>query len=177
MTCKILSALLLSAMLTACTESARKVPVEERGGAPAGAEQPAGEDESARAFGMGDDGAGGMSPLGDPASMPPVRVIYFDYDSSAVPLDSNALIHAHARFLQANPGREATLEGHADERGSREYNLALGEQRARAVKQQLVVLGVDPAQLITVSYGEERPAVAGHDQEAWRLNRRVEFAY
>lgn len=173
MTCKILPALLLSALLTACTESARKVPVEERGGAA----QAAGEAEGARAFGMGDDGAGGMSPLGDPGSLPPVRVIYFDYDSSVVPLDFNDIIQAHARFLQANPGRETTLEGHADERGSREYNLALGEQRARAVKQQLVEWGVDPAQLITVSYGEERPAVAGHDQEAWRLNRRVEFAY
>ena len=106
-----------------------------------------------------------------------MRVIYFDYDSSTVLSQFEEIIQAHADFLQANPRLVTSLEGHADERGSREYNLALGERRALAIKQQLLVLGAAADQVRTVSYGEERPADPGHDEQAWGLNRRVEFVY
>lgn len=131
----------------------------------------------AQAFGAGDDQAGALQQLDNPDSLLSVRIIYFDYDSSTVLAQFEEIIQAHAAFLQANPGVVATLEGHADERGSREYNLALGERRAQAVKKQLVVLGAAPEQVRTVSYGEERPADPGHDEQAWSLNRRVEFVY
>ena len=86
-------------------------------------------------------------------------------------------IEAHARYLSEHSGAQITLEGHADERGSREYNVALGERRAVAVRQLMTLLGANASQIRTVSYGEERPAAAGHDESAWRLNRRVEIVY
>lgn len=131
----------------------------------------------AQAFGTDTDPDAILQQLQDPESLLSVRIIYFDYDSSTVLSQFEEIIQAHAGFLQANPGLVATLEGHADERGSREYNLALGERRAEAVKKQLVVLGAAPDQVRTVSYGEERPADPGHDEQAWSLNRRVEFVY
>ena len=118
-----------------------------------------------------------LQQLEDPDSLLSLRIIYFDYDSSTVLSEFEAIIQAHASFLQANPDMVATLEGHADERGSREYNLALGEQRTLSVKQQLVVLGAASNQVRVVSYGEERPADPGHNEQAWSLNRRVEIVY
>ena len=131
----------------------------------------------AQTFGAQGDPAAALQELENPESLLSVRIIYFDYDSSTVMAQFQDIIQAHAQFLQANPELTATLEGHADERGSREYNLALGERRALAVKQQLVVLGAAPEQVRTVSYGEERPSDPGHDEQAWRLNRRVQFVY
>ncbi len=128
-------------------------------------------------FGAQGDPATALEQLDNPESLLSVRIIYFDYDSSAVIAQFDEIVRAHAGFLQANPGVGVTLEGHADERGSREYNLALGERRALAVKQQLVVLGASPGQINTVSYGEERPADPGHDEQSWGLNRRVELVY
>ena len=137
----------------------------------------AGTGSEAQAFGAEGDQAGALQQLENPDSLLSVRVIYFEYDSSTVLAQFEEIIQAHAAFLQANPGVVTTLEGHADERGSREYNLALGERRAQAVKKQLVVLGAVTEQVRTVSYGEERPADPGHDEQAWSLNRRVEFVY
>ena len=131
----------------------------------------------AQSFGTEGDQAGALQQLEDPESLLAVRIIYFDYDSSTVLTQFEEIIQAHAGFLLANPDVTTTLEGHADERGSREYNLALSERRANAVKKQLVVLGASPNQIRTVSYGEERPADPGHDEQAWSLNRRVEFVY
>ena len=105
------------------------------------------------------------------------RVIYFDFDKSDIRADSQSVVAAHAAFLAKNPSQKVRLEGHADERGSREYNIGLGERRGQAVRRALLLLGVAELQLSTVSYGEERPAVAGSDEQAYALNRRVEIVY
>ncbi len=105
------------------------------------------------------------------------RVIYFDFDKSDIRADSQSVVAAHAAYLSKNPSQKVRLEGHADERGSREYNIGLGERRAQAVRRALMLQGVSEAQLSTVSYGEERPAVAGSDEQAYALNRRVEIVY
>ena len=113
----------------------------------------------------------------DPNGPLSVRVIYFDIDSSNVRADFNATLDAHAAYLAANADTSIRLEGHADEQGSREYNLALGERRAVAVRKQLVLLGASARQVSAVSYGEERPIAEGSDQQSYELNRRVEIVY
>jgi len=104
------------------------------------------------------------------------RVIYFEFDSSVVHDEAMPVLRAHAQFLSKN-GTAVTLEGHADERGTREYNIALGERRADAVRRILMANGVGANQIKVVSYGEERPAVLGHDESAWSKNRRTEIVY
>ena len=104
-------------------------------------------------------------------------IIYFEFDSSEIRSDFNGMLAAHGRYLAATPTASVRLEGHADERGSREYNIGLGERRAQAVRQILLLQGATASQLATVSYGEERPAVFGSDDEAYSLNRRVELNY
>lgn len=101
-------------------------------------------------------------------------VFYFDFDQSVIKSEERALLTAHAHALMASP-RSVRLEGHADERGTREYNMALGERRANAIRDFLVLQGVDPSLIETVSYGEEQPAAYGTDDETWALNRRVEL--
>lgn len=169
----------IGALVSACGSRPEKsdgAEVEERTvGAAAADEQDA--EDSVQSFGLEEDQSAALRQLEDPQSPLSVRIIYFDYDSNAILPQFNEAIRAHAEFLQAHPDMVATLEGHADERGSREYNLALGERRALAVKQQLVLLGASAGQIRAVSYGEERPAATGRDQEAWALNRRVEFVY
>jgi peptidoglycan-associated lipoprotein len=105
------------------------------------------------------------------------RVVYFDFDRADIRADSQTVVAAHAAYLAKNPAQKVRLEGHADERGSREYNIGLGERRGQAVRRALLLQGVAEAQLSTVSYGEERPAVAGSDEQAYALNRRVEIVY
>ena len=116
-------------------------------------------------------------PLDDPGGSLAVRTIYFEFDSSEVPESERTTIETHARYLSEHFGALITLEGHADERGSREYNIALGERRADAVQQLMTLLGAISPQIRIISYGEERPTAAGHDESAWRLNRRVEIIY
>ncbi len=116
-------------------------------------------------------------PLDDPNSLLAKRVIYFDFDKSNVKSDFRAVIQAHAEYLANNSNASVTLEGHADERGTREYNIALGERRANAVQKMLTLQGASSSQIRVVSYGEERPAALGHNEEAWALNRRAEFIY
>jgi peptidoglycan-associated lipoprotein len=103
------------------------------------------------------------------------RVIYFDFDSYVVKDEFRPIVEAHANLLKQNSGAKEVAEGHTDERGGSEYNLALGQKRAEAVVQQMKVLGVGDSQLEAVSYGKERPAVDGHDESAWAKNRRVEL--
>lgn len=122
------------------------------------------------------EGAGG-GPMAGPGASIENRVVYFEFDQSDIEDPYRELLAAHASYLAANPGARVRLEGHADERGSREYNIGLGERRAQAVRNLLLLQGASAAQLSTVSYGEERPAVLGSDEEAWSLNRRVELAY
>ena len=103
------------------------------------------------------------------------RIVYFDFDSFVVRDDGRAVVEAHARLLNANRSRKMIVEGHTDERGGREYNLALGQKRAEAVARSLTLLGANDAQLEAVSFGEERPAVQGSDEAAWAKNRRAEL--
>ena len=104
-------------------------------------------------------------------------VIYFDFDRSEIRSDFNSMLAAHGEYLASNANAQVRLEGHADERGTREYNIGLGEQRAQAVRRVLLLQGASAEQLGTVSYGEERPAMTGGDEEAYALNRRVELVY
>jgi len=132
--------------------------------------------DSTKGANVGD--AGSASKLaGDQADALSKRVIYFDFDSSDVTSEARDIISAHAQNLSQNTGLSIVLEGHADERGTREYNVALGDRRAKAVKQLLVVQGVQSSQIQVISFGEERPAAVGHDESAWSLNRRVELLY
>lgn len=116
-------------------------------------------------------------PLDDPDSLLSRRTVYFEFDSSEIGGEARGIIEAHAAYLAGNRGASVTLEGHADERGTREYNLALGERRGESVRRLMTLLGASSPQLSVVSYGEERPAVDGHDESAWRFNRRVEIVY
>ncbi|WP_288382429.1 peptidoglycan-associated lipoprotein Pal [uncultured Acinetobacter sp.] len=105
------------------------------------------------------------------------RVVHFDYDSSDLSTEDYQTLQAHAQFLMANANSRVALTGHTDERGTREYNMALGERRAKAVQSYLITNGVNPQQLEAVSYGKEMPINAGHDEAAWKENRRVEINY
>jgi len=105
------------------------------------------------------------------------RRVHFAFDSSAIDDENRAIIEAHAKYLMANKNVKVVLEGHTDERGTREYNLALGERRAKAVERMMKVLGVSSDRIKTVSYGEEKPIAMGHDEAAWAQNRRVEIIY
>ncbi|EOR10640.1 peptidoglycan-associated lipoprotein Pal [Acinetobacter tandoii] len=105
------------------------------------------------------------------------RVVHFDYDSSDLSNEDYQTLQAHAQFLVANANSKVALTGHTDERGTREYNMALGERRAKAVESFLITNGVNPTQLEAVSYGKEMPINAGHDENAWKENRRVELNY
>lgn len=104
-------------------------------------------------------------------------IVFFDYDSTDIKVDYEEMLAAHARYLVENPSRRVRLEGHADERGSREYNIGLGERRAQSVRRVLMLQGADGGQIVTVSFGEERPAAFGNTEEAWAQNRRVELVY
>ncbi|WP_262964329.1 peptidoglycan-associated lipoprotein Pal [Methylobacter psychrophilus] len=113
----------------------------------------------------------------DPNNPLSKRTVYFMLDSSEVMPDFIPVIAAHAQYLIANPGQKITLEGNGDERGSREYNIALGEQRAKSVSSMMKIKGVSDNQLNIVSYGEEKPVAFGSDESAWEQNRRVEIVY
>ncbi|SDW58960.1 peptidoglycan-associated lipoprotein Pal [Marinobacter mobilis] len=106
-----------------------------------------------------------------------ITTFYFDFDTSEIKPAARDVLIAHAAFLAANPGQQVRLEGHADERGTKEYNLALGERRANAVQRFLIVNGANRGQIETVSYGEEKPAVMGTDDSSWAQNRRVELIF
>lgn len=105
------------------------------------------------------------------------RIVYFDFDSAVIAGQGVEVVAAHAKYLAANPQARVRLEGNTDERGSREYNIGLGDRRAQSVRRALLLQGVSEGQLTTVSYGEERPADPGHDEAAWAKNRRVEIVY
>ena len=116
-------------------------------------------------------------PWEDPSNPLYQRTIYFDYDSAEILPDYIALMRNHAAYLGSHTSTRVTLEGHTDERGTREYNLALGDQRAEAVRRFMIAEGVIPDQMATLSYGEERAADPGRNESAWRQNRRVIIQY
>lgn len=142
--------------------------------------KPAVEDRSvggADAAGAGTQGDVSGQALAGKSDLLAKRRVYFAFDSSTVDDENRAIIEAHAAHLAANPGIKVVLEGHADERGSREYNLALGERRAKGVERMVKLLGVGADRVKTVSYGEEKPVAMDHNESAWALNRRVEILY
>ncbi len=105
------------------------------------------------------------------------RVVYFDFDKYDIRYDAEAILTAHAAYLSAHPGAKLRVEGHADERGTREYNMALGERRAKAAAAFLASKGASSSQIEVISYGEERPAALGHEEGSWAQNRRAELQY
>ena len=118
-----------------------------------------------------------VHPLDDPDSALAQRKIYFDFDRSEIRPEFRDVIAAHAEFLANNPLAAVTLEGHCDERGTREYNMALGERRANSVMELLTLQGASRSQIKSISYGEERPEELGHNESAWAKNRRVVMVY
>lgn len=163
-------------LLAGCGSSVKldNVPVEERTGSAvqavdAGANANAGAQSSVASVNL-DRNPNEVLAAGQ-------RAVYFDFDSFVVKPEYQALIEAHARYLKTNKNRKVSLEGHADERGGREYNLALGQKRAEAVRRALSLVGVADNQMEAVSFGKEKPAVQGSDEAAWAKNRRVEFGY
>ncbi len=174
--------ILIVAGLLAGVAGCKFAPVKKSGepiepAPPPVAEQPASEPAKEKRYVIGEEASLDVSALSDPASPLAKRVIYFELDSSQVDEEGRQIIGSHARFLAAHPELSIVLEGHADERGTREYNLALGERRAKAVRQLMVLQGVDPKQIQVISFGEERPVALDHNEAAWRLNRRVEILY
>ncbi len=133
--------------------------------------------DGAVSSGVAGSGAYDGQSLNDPNSPLSRRVIYFEFDSAEISMADQDTLQAHAGYLAANAGQRVTLEGHTDERGSREYNVALGDRRAQSVQRILELNGVGADQVTVVSYGEEKPAADGHSEAAWRLNRRVEIMY
>jgi peptidoglycan-associated lipoprotein len=117
------------------------------------------------------------NPLRDPRSILSKRSVYFDFDSYAVKDDYRSLIDAHGKYLQGNRTARMTIQGNCDERGSREYNIALGQRRADAVKRMMLLDGATDPQIETVSFGKEKPRNSGHDESAWAENRRDDFVY
>jgi len=170
--------LVIALFLAGCPKKPTTAPEGAEGGAVAGQAEGA-TTEGAAGAGVGEarplPGAEGTGGEAASAVTAAERIVYFDYDSSEIRPEYADRIAAQARRLVASPGLRVRLEGHTDERGSREYNIALGERRAQAVRRALLLQGVAEGQIVTVSYGEERPAVEGSDEAAYEKNRRVEF--
>jgi len=134
------------------------------------------EDKSVGTGTSADTGVSGKS-LDARTDLLAKRRVYFAFDSSAVDEENRDIVEAHAAYLAANKNIKVVFEGHADERGTREYNLALGERRAQAVERMAKILGLTGDRIKTVSYGEEKPVAMDHSEAAWALNRRVEIIY
>ena len=117
------------------------------------------------------------NPLKDPGNILSKRSVYFDYDSTVVKDEFKPLVTAHAKYLTDNRGRKVVIQGNTDERGSREYNLALGQRRADSVKKMMMLLGATDGQIETVSFGEEKPRASGSDEAAYAQNRRADVVY
>jgi peptidoglycan-associated lipoprotein len=165
----------LAAALAGCSSvPLNDVPVEDKSAStvvPGGGAGPGGAQISVAPV-VTDSAAGNVA---GPANVS--RLIYFDYDSYAIKPEFQPLIEAHARFMKANSDRRISIEGHTDERGGREYNLALGQRRAEAVRRALVLLGVSDNRLEAVSFGKEKPVDPGTDEAAYAKNRRAELVY
>jgi peptidoglycan-associated lipoprotein len=120
---------------------------------------------------------GSVDPLNDPKGILAQRSVYFDFDSYIVKQDYNQLVTAHSKYLEAHKARKIVIQGNTDERGGSEYNLALGQKRAEAVRKGMTALGVSEGQIEAVSFGKEKPKATGHDETAWAQNRRADIAY
>ena len=163
------SALFLAACSTTPTEEAKKPAAET----PASGEQkpavtPVEEPKPTGAA---------LNPLKDPNNILSKRSVYFDFDKYNVKDEYRPLVEAHARYLRENPSAKMLIQGNADERGSREYNVGLGQRRAESLKKMLTLLGAKDSQVESVSLGEEKPSCAGHDEDCWAKNRRDDMLY
>jgi peptidoglycan-associated lipoprotein len=162
-------------LLTGCPKKATTVEPPNAGAQVPGAGASSGTEGASTSTSPlgGDTGANGIGPAGGAA----MRVIYFDYDKSDIKPEFASIITQNAQYLAGHPNSKLKLEGNTDDRGTREYNIGLGERRAQAVRRALLLQGVSENQLTTVSFGAERPAVPGDTEEAWAKNRRVELVY
>lgn len=165
----------LALLLTACAGT--EITEEDPDAVDAEAAERDDTEDAARAEGLRDDERADFMELDDPDSPLSERIVYFEFDRYDVQAEYREMLREHAGYLRSRPDLQLRLEGHTDERGSREYNIGLGDRRAQAVKRALVLHGVSEDQLQTVSYGEERPAVDESNEEAWAENRRVELDY
>jgi peptidoglycan-associated lipoprotein len=171
---------LIAAALAGCsTTPSPEAPVDDRsaagaaGGATGGAQT-----GSAAGGGVTGSATGSASnPLRDPNNILSKRSVYFDYDSFVVKDEYRSLVEAHARYLQQNRSARTIVQGNTDERGSREYNIALAQKRADSVKRMMTLLGASDSQIETVSFGKEKPKNPGHDETAWAENRRDDIVY
>jgi peptidoglycan-associated lipoprotein len=191
---RILSLVLPLLMLHACSSGVKlnEVPVEDRSATTVSSDASATPAPAVPAAGATTGPAGGGTGQGSRSAVAPVdltrstpaatgqptpSLVYFDYDSFVIKAEFAAVIEAHAKHLKADRNRKAAIEGHTDDRGGREYNLALGQRRAEAVRRALALLGVPDAQMEAVSFGKEKPAVQGASEAAFARNRRAEIAY
>lgn len=176
---RLLLAVMASAILAACSSTPTKeqdgAAVEDRGGA-AAQQKPPTQATGPTTTPLTPKGVSG-NPLKDPSNILSKRSVYFELDSNVVKDEFKPLVSAHARYLQQNRNAKMTVQGNADERGSREYNLALGQRRADAVRQAMQLLGAQNSQIETVSFGEEKPKGTGHDEKSWAENRRADIVY
>jgi len=168
----VLAVTFLAVGLAACTKPKQTKPSE----APAASAETGG----AATNGVGEAATGSKPLTAQQQALAALRtknIVYFDYNSSEIPQEYLAVVSANAAYLVKYPTARLRLEGNTDERGSREYNIGLGERRAQTVRRAMLAKGVAEGQMTTVSYGEERPAVPGHDEAAYAQNRRVELVY
>lgn len=160
-----------AALLSACSSTpVNETPVAEKS-APAVTTTPTADTRSVQAVNVATD------PLNDPNGALAKRSVYFDFDSHLVKDEGKPVLEVHATYLSSNKGRKIVIQGNTDERGGAEYNLALGQKRAEAVRKSLSLLGVAETRMEAVSFGKEKPKAAGHDEAAWAENRRADLAY
>jgi|SRR5450830_1198475 len=171
---KILVPLLLASMISACASTHVKEAPSNVAAAPAASPTQAAPEKVAPAVTVNKVE---VNPLTDPNNILSKRSVYFDFDKYAVNPEYRALVEAHAKYLVSHPEKSIRIEGNADDRGSREYNLALGQKRAVAVKSVANLLGVPDKQIETVSYGEEKPKATGDNETSWAENRRADIVY
>lgn len=173
---RIVWACAVAALLAGCGSSVKldKAPVEDKSGAAVSA---AGQTNGSLASKSGVAPVDLSKSVQDAAGPNGANLVYFDFDSYVIKPDYQGVVESHARYLRADKNRKTVIEGHADERGGREYNLALGQKRSEAVRQALGLLGVSDSQVEAVSFGKEKPADPGHDEAAWAKNRRAQISY
>lgn len=170
----------VAAVLSACGSAVKldKVPVEDKSGQAVVANGSAGDAGNSNGVAKSTVQSVALDKNAqDPALSAALKTVYFDYDSFVIRSEFQSTLEAHAKYLKADKSRKVSIEGHTDERGGREYNLALGQKRAEAVRKALQVLGVSDAQMEAISYGKEKPAVLGNSESALEKNRRAEFSY
>ena len=173
---RILPVLFLTIGLAACGGDEAVKPDAPAAEAPKAAET-SGIDQGGAQGNVTSDKSGTAGGGDDMGATDAKRRVHFAYDSDSVDDENRAVVEANADYMKANPNLKVNLQGHTDERGTREYNLALGERRAKAVARMLKVLGIPDNRIATTSYGEEKPMAMDQGEAAWKLNRRVEFLY